>query len=276
MKNRMNGKASVGWDAPIGAVDLKTIVALVFALAGLTWAVISLIPTGTSDDQAPRIIASALDNDGNAVDTDYTKANSSKRIESVSAEVEEAVASQAASALASITAPKGIPDGVSEAVVNAFIPILAGDHDSFVDAIIAMGGKIAGDLDEDHMIFKQLVKVFEHARVDLSRITVSKYESGQGRMGMRRREVTEDVEIEPGQQSMPQVRSSVMEMQPASLFPDAPSKEDPTAIEVKIPVQPAGEKDESVFSLILTWNTQSKLWQPAAYRVIKNRLMEED
>ena len=67
-----------------------------------------------------------------------------------------------------------------------------------------------------------------------------------------------------------------MEMQPASLFPDAPSKEDPTAIEVKIPVQPAGEKDESVFSLILTWNTQSKLWQPAAYRVIKNRLMEED
>lgn len=266
-----------GWGSELGAVDVKTIAAVLFAVVGLSWAAYSMFSGGEkARDTGPRVIASALDDEGNAVDPEYTKASSDRQIDSVEADIEDAVLGQAQAALASIDAPKGLPDGVSVAVVSAFIPILTGDHDSFLEAIKAMGGKLAGDLEEEHPMFTHLAKVFKHAKVDLSRITVSKYEApAGGMMGMRRNSATDDVDVEPGEEGMPMVQSSMMEMQPASLFPDAPGKSDPTAVEINIPVLPKGEKNESVFSLILTWNPQAKLWQPAAYRVVRNRLMEE-
>jgi len=278
MLNRSKRRTQSGWDSEIGAADLKTVVAVLFAVAGLSWAAYSMLSgRDKSTDDGPRVIASALDDEGNAVETAYTKASSDRQIESVGSEIENTVRNQSLTALASIDVPKGLPDDLSAAVVNAFIPILTGDHDSFLDAIRAMGGKLAGDLEDDHPMFTHLTKVFEHAKVDLSRIAVSKYEApAGGRMGMRRNVQTQDEDIEPGAEGMPSVQTSVMEMQPASLFPDAPNKQDPTAVEVTIPVQPKGDENESVFSLILTWNPQDKLWQPAAYRVIRNRLMEDD
>jgi hypothetical protein len=94
-------------------------------------------------------------------------------------------------------------------------------------------------------------------------------------MQMRREVATDDIDVEPGDGGRGGVSTQVMEMQPASLFPDAPPKQDPTAVQIKIPVQPKGDKNESIFALILTWNKDAKLWQPAAYQVIKNRLMED-
>jgi len=266
-----------GWGAPLGTIDVKLIVALVFAFAGLSWAAISFMPRSAEATDGPRVIASAIDNDGNEVEPEYTKASNDRQRNQVQDEIEGVVNQGATSVLAKIDVPSNAQAGVSEAVVNAFLPILSGDHDSFMDAIDAMGGKVPGDLEGDHPMFKQLAKVFAGAKVDLSRITVSKYEQQQGRrMGMRRNVATDDVDIEPGEPNEPAVRTQVMEMQPASLFPDAPNKSDPSAIEVKIPVQPKGEKHESIFSLVLTWNPDVKLWQPAAYRTIQNRLMEDD
>ena len=95
-------------------------------------------------------------------------------------------------------------------------------------------------------------------------------------MQMRRQTVTDDEDIEPGAGGGSGIRTQVMEMQPASIFPDAPPKQDPTAVQIKIPVQPKGEKGESIFAIILTWNKVAKQWQPATYQVIKNRLVEED
>ena len=279
MKNKLKMRSNTGWDAALGSADLKTIIAVLFAVSGLSWAAYSMLSGRESqEDDGPRVIASSLDNEGNAVEASYTKASSDRQIDSVGVEIEDLVREQAQDAMSSIHTPKGSPAGLSQAVANAFIPILTGDHDSFADAIIAMGGKLAGDLEGDHPMFTHLSKVFKHAKVDLSRITVGKYEApagGRMQMGMRRDVQTDDVDIEPGQEGMPNIRTSVMEMRPATLFPDAPGKDDSTAIEVKIPVQPKGEEDESVFSLILTWNPQAKLWQPASYRVIKNQLMED-
>jgi hypothetical protein len=274
----MKTNRNIGWDAALGSADLKTVVAVLFAVGGLSWGAVSILSgRDKPGDDKPRVIASALDNEGNAVEPQYSKASSDRQIDRVQEELEAAVDLQAQAALRSIAVPKGLPTGVSDAVVNAFIPILSGNHDSFLDAIVAMGGEVPGELDGEHPMFKQLAKVFEGAKVDLSRISVSKYEAPAGRgMGMRRDVVTDDQDIEPGQDGMPAVQTSVMEMRPASLFPDAPSKNDPTALEVKVPVQPKGDDNESIFSLILTWNPDAKHWQPAAYRTIRNRLMEED
>jgi|GEM_PF-1922569 len=274
----MKQRQASGWDSAVGATDLKTILAVVFAIGGLTWGATMLLGSREKSKPAgPKIVASALDDDGNAVEPEYTKAGSDKQVTQVQDEIQSIVQQRAATSLKQLTVPVGLPDAVSDAVLNAFIPILSGDYDSFVDAIAAMGGAIAGDLDEDHPMFTRLASVFEDARVDLNRISVTKYEAPSGqRRQMGRTQMTDDVDVEPGEEGQPAMQTSVMEMQPASMFPDAPGKNDPSALEVKIPVQPKGEEHESIFSIILTWNTDAKLWQPAAYRTIRNRLMEED
>lgn len=262
-----------------GSADVKMILAVLFAVGGLSWAVVSFMSSGKSEkDTKPRVIASALDDEGNEVDTTYSKASTQKQIDLVQAEIESVIKSQSANELSKIDAPKGLPDGISQATINAFIPILSGDHDSFLDAITAMGGELPGDLESEHPMFKHLAGVFKHAKVDLNRITVERFVAEPREGGMRmRREVTEDDDIdaigEPEQRT--RIQSQVMEMQPASLFPNAPPKQDPTAVQIKIPVQPKGEKEESVFALILTWNKESKQWQPAAYQMIKNMRMED-
>lgn len=262
-----------------GGADVKLIIAVLFAVGGLSWAVISFMASGkkTPDTQGPRMVDAVIDDAGNEVDASYTKASSNKQIDSVQSEIEAAIKEQAQTALSAIDVSKGLPDGVSDATINSFIPILSGDHDSFVDAVIAMGGKVPGEMEEDHPLFTHLTKVFEGAKVDLDRITVERFVAPEGgRMQMRRDVVTDDEDIEPGAGSGAGVRTQVMEMKPASLFPDAPPKHDPTAVQIKIPVQPKGDKNESVFALILTWNKEAKQWQPTAYQVIKNRLMEDD
>lgn len=257
-----------------GAVDVKTIVALVFALAGLSWATMSLLGGRSDPDPSgPRVIASALDDEGNAIDADYTSTKGERRLGEASEQIEDIVAAQSLKALSEITGPKGAPEGVSEAVVNSFIPLVSGDHDAFLAAIEAMGGQIAGDLDGEHPIFTHLKKEFEDAKIDLDRISVQKYVPQDRRtMGTRQ---TRDVDEEEADDGF-EMQTNRMEMRPASIFPDAPATTDPSAIEVSIPVQPKGEELESIFSLILTWNSDAKLWQPATYGIVKNRLVERD
>lgn len=262
-----------------GGADVKMILAVLFAVGGLSWAVVSFMSSGKSEkDTKPRVIASALDDEGNEVDTTYTKASTQKQIDRVQAEIESAIKSQAANELSKIDAPKGLPDGLSDATINAFIPILSGDHDSFIEAIAAMGGELPGDLESEHSMFKHLAGVFKNAKVDLNRITVERFVPEQrGERMQRRRDVTaeEAAEMFGGSEQRTRIQSSTMEMHPASLFPDAPPKEDPTAVQIKIPVQPNGEKEESTFGLILTWNKELKKWQPAAYQLISTRRMED-
>tara|TARA_R110002096_G_scaffold173781_4_gene348370 strand:+ start:68831 stop:69643 length:813 start_codon:yes stop_codon:yes gene_type:complete len=262
-----------------GGADVKMIIAVLFAVGGLSWAVVSFMSSGTKDTKSsgPRIVDGVVDGEGNLIDASYTRAGNAKQIDAVRSEIADSIGRQAQAVLGSIDAPKGLPEGVGEAVVNAFIPVLIGDHASFIDAIIAMGGKVPGDLEEEHPMFTHLSKVFKDAKVDLSRITMERFVASDGRrMEMRREVVTDDEEVTPGERGKGGVSTQVMEMQPASLFPDAPPKQDPTAVQIKIPVQPKGEKNESIFALILTWNKDEKKWQPAAYQVIKNRRMEDD
>ena len=264
-----------------GAVDIKMVIAVLFAVGGLSWAGISIMSGGSGKDgkgSGQRALDAAVDREGNQLDTSYTKASSSKQLGRVQEEIQDAIVAQSQIALKEIDVPKGMPDGVSDATINAFIPLLSGDHNAFLEAIVAMGGVVPGELQDDHPMFTHLSKVFKDAKVDLTRITVERFVAPEiGPMGMARREVvTEDEEIEPGEGGRSGIQTQVMELQPASLFPDAPPKQDTTAIQIKIPVQPKGEKNESVFALILTWNTDAKHWQPAAYQVIRNRLVEDD
>jgi len=262
-----------------GGADVKMIIAVIFCVGGLSWAAVSLMSSGKKDakESGPRVVDAVIDGEGNLLDASYSKAGNAKQIDTVRSEIEDSIARQAQAMLGSIDVPKGLPEGVSDAVVNSFIPILSGDHDSFIDAIIAMGGKVPGELEEDHPMFTHLAKVFKDAKVDLSRITMERFVAPEGGRRMLRREVlTDDEDITPGDRGKGKVSTQVMEMQPASLFPDAPPKEDPTAVQIKIPVQPKGDKNESIFGMILTWNKDEKKWQPAAYQVIKNRKLEDD
>lgn len=267
-----------------GGADVKMILAVLFAVGGLSWAAVSFMSSGKKDkDTKPRVIASALDNEGNEVESTYTKASNQKQIDYVQAEIEAAIESQAANAVSQIDAPKGLPDGIRDATINAFIPILSGDQDSFFDSIAAMGGKLPGDLESEHPMFKHLAGTFKNAKVDLNRVTVERFVAPQyGAQVGTRQEVTQEEADElfggsggSGEQRT-RVQSQTMELRPASMFPDAPSKEDSTAVQIKIPVLPKGEQNESTFGLILTWNTESKQWQPTAYQMIKTVRMEED
>ena len=257
-----------------GAVDVKTIAALVFALAGLSWAALSLMGgRDEAEPSGPRVIASALDDEGNAVEPEYTSTSGSKRLGAAATQIDEIVRTGATTALGAITAPKGTPEGVGEAVVHAFVPLVKGDQDAFWEAIAAMGGQVPGEIDGEHPMFKSLKKEFEGAKVDFSRIRVRKYEAPKA--GMRGGRMTRDVDEQQGEGG-PSMRTQRMEMRPESIFPDAPQATDPSAIEVTIPVQPKGEELETIFGLVLTWNKDLKLWQPASYGVIKNRLVEEE
>lgn len=267
-----------------GGADVKMILAVLFAVGGLSWAAVSFMSSGKREkDSKPRVIASAIDHEGNEVESSYTKASTQRQIDFVQAEIEAAIESQAANAVSQIDAPKGLPDGIRDATINAFIPILSGDQGSFFDAITAMGGELPGDLESEHPLFKHLAGTFKNAKVDLNRITVERFVSPQRGVQMgTRRELTQEEADEmfgdgsDGGEQRTRVQSQTMELRPASVFPDAPPKEDSTAVQIRIPVLPKGEQNESTFGLILTWNTESKQWQPTAYQMIKNLRVEDD
>lgn len=257
-----------------GSVEIKTMLAAAFAVGGLTWAAVSMLSgrESAAEPKGPRVIASALDEQGNAVEPEYTRAKSGKQLDLVREHIGGTVRDQSQVALGEIRAPKGSAQGVSEAVANAFMPVLTGDHDAFLAAIGAMGGKLPGEIDGEHPVFSFLAKAIKGAKIDLSRISVGKYEDGDTRTGptMTRRSAEDEEAGKPG------INTNVMEIQPQTVFADAPDKSDDTALDVRIPVQPKGEEHETIFSVILTWNRDAELWQPAAYRVIKQRLVEQE
>ena len=80
----------------------------------------------------PRVIASALDDEGNAVEADYTSTDGTKRLDAARDQIENIVSTESMRVLSSIEGPKGAPEGVSEAVVNSFVPLVIGDHDDNV------------------------------------------------------------------------------------------------------------------------------------------------
>jgi len=253
---------------------MKVILAVVFAAAGIGiagYTVLGPKGSGGGEKAAASKVFTAIDEDGNAVEPDYARARSGKQIEQVAGEISSRVRGLVP-AIGAIRAASGQEGGaVAQATIDALVPILAGDYDGFVAAIAAMGGKI-GDLDGEHPLFTHLTKIFKHASVDVDRITVMKYTQPQGgRVSVEREEESTD-------RGGPRMNLSerVMQMKPASLFPDAPGVEDDSAIEVRIPMKPAGEDAESIFSLILTWNKSARLWQPTSYGVIKRELTVED
>ncbi|MCA9303735.1 MAG: hypothetical protein KC996_06405 [Phycisphaerales bacterium] len=251
---------------------LKVILAVLFAAAGVGIAGYSMMGSKGRSEKAPASkVFTAIDDDGNAVEPDYAKARSTKQIDAVSDEIAEKVR-LLAPAVGAIRAASGQEGAeVAQATIDAIVPILSGDHDGFVAAIRAMGGKIE-NLDGEHPLFTHLTKLFKHASVDVDRITVKKYTAPQGgRVTIQREEENADA---GGPRR--NLNERVMQMKPASLFPDAPGVEDDSAIEVRIPMRPAGDDAESVFSLILTWNKDLRLWQPSTYGVIKRELSVED
>ncbi|MFK7759242.1 MAG: hypothetical protein AB8C13_04765 [Phycisphaerales bacterium] len=263
-----------------GAADIKLVLAALFAVGGLSWGVVSVLSSGNSaENDSLRVLDTVVDASGNAVEPVYSKSNTDTQVSFIEQELRGVVLRQATSAVSGIDSAKGLPDGVGDAVINAFLPVLTGDHASFIDAIKAMGGVLAGDLDQDHPLFTELTKTFRGAKVDLSRITVEKYVAGETRRKDSRERSSGGVNMggddANAEGSQTGVQTNVIEMHPASIFPDAPKKQDPTSLHVKIPVQPKGEKQETIFGLILTWNTKAKQWQPAAYQLIRNRKVQD-
>ncbi len=252
---------------------LKVILALLFAVGALGWAGYTFVGSSSGEKKSkPKVIATAVDDEGNAVEPNYSKAKSKKQVEAVSDEIESRVSelANAVGAIKTISSATG-NDEVAFATVQSLVPIIRGDHDGFIEAIKAMGGTIT-DLDGEHPLFTHLAKVFEHASVDVDRITVAKYEPPSG--GMMRRVVEEDEEGE-GEGPNSSMREKVMMLRPQSIFPDAPEMSDESAIEVRVPMQKKGE-GESIFSLILTWNKEVRKWQPATFGVVRRELTEED
>jgi hypothetical protein len=252
---------------------LKVILAVLFAAAGVGIAGYTVLGAGNSEDAPDRgSVITAMDDDGNAVDTNYIRARSAKQVDAVSDQIANKI-QQLAPAVNAIASASGIGDNaVARTTVDTIAPILAGDHSGFLEAIRAMGGKIT-DLDGEHPLFTHLTKVFKHASVDVDRITLAKYTPPERGARMVEREVVDEDEESGPSTNM---RERVMQMRPASLFPDAPDVDDESAIEVRIPMKPRGEDAEAIFSLILTWNKDARLWQPATYGVIKRELVLED
>jgi hypothetical protein len=254
---------------------LKVVLAVVFAAGGVGWAGYTIVGgKNTQKKPTQRVVTTPVDDEGNEIDTNYTKAKSDKQVSAVSDQIASKIR-DLGPAVNAIQAASGSAGGgeIADATINALIPVISGDYDGFVDAIIAMGGKIA-NLDTENPLFTQLAKVFKHASVDVDRITVAKYEPPQGGM-MRRRVVEDQADATPGDGPGFNMNESIMMMRPATLFPDAPTHSDSSAIEVRIPMKPKGE-GESTFALILTWNAEARKWQPASYNVITRTMTVED
>lgn len=262
-----------------GSADPKLIVAVVFAAVGVALGAYTIVgsakPERTSGP-VERVIGSSVDEDGNVVEPDYAKTGSASRLRAATQTIEDEVGSQAQRALGSMDLGSLGIDGASAAqiasgVASTIGTIVGGDQNAFYDAIRAMGGKLPGDIDAENPVFKHLAGMFKDAAIDLTRITVRKYvpETRGARM-----EMTNDEDVR-ADGSGRRTNQSVMEMQPRSLFPDAPEPVGAPAVDVRIPMKPKGEEHESVFSLILTWNSEQRLWQPASYRVIRTIVTEE-
>jgi hypothetical protein len=253
----------------LGGADPKIIAASLFCGVALLWGTYTIVGAMSSDGDQPeraQPLKGAFDDEGNELETDYARTGSSSAVERVANEIGVAINEQAAPVLEALGVGVGTPHAVASAARDAFVPLLKGDHDAFVDAVRAMGGSISESLDGEHPLFTHLEGVFKGAEVDVSRVTVSQYEREDRRVRSRRVVVDQESDS-AGRAPGRGVNRSVREIQPASVFPDAPGSDDASAIEVSIPVRPKGEDNESVFGLVLTWNADAGLWQPAAYRV---------
>lgn len=261
-----------------GSADPKLVVAVLFAAVGLSLGAYSIAGAAKPDrssETAEKVLGSSVDDEGNLVEPVYTKTGSSSKLSDAADVVSSEVGAQAQRVLGSMDLGSLGIEGASAAqiassVTSTIVPIIGGDQSAFFDAILAMGGKLPGDLDTEDPLFKHLTKVFKDAAIDLTRITVRKHVPEQRGAQM---EVTNDEDVR-ADGSGRRTNQSVMEMQPKSLFPDAPGSSDPTAIEVRVPMKPKGEEHESVLSLILTWNRKARRWQPAAYRMIRTIVTE--
>ena len=262
-----------------GSVDPKLVVAVVFAVAGLGFGAYTIMGTSKTEQKGAvehRVVGSSVDDDGNLVEPDYTKTGSASKLEAAGDVLSEEVGAQAQRVLGSMNLGSIGIEGVNSAqiasaVTSTIVPIVGGDRSAFLEAIEAMGGKLPGELDTDDPVFSNLVRMFKDAAIDLTRISVRKYVAQQRGARM---EVTQD-EDERAEGNGRSVNQNVMEMQPKSLFPDAPDSSDPTAVEVRVPLKPKGEEHESVFSIVLTWNRDVRKWQPASYRMIRTIVTEE-
>ena len=81
-----------GWDGGLsrrGSIDLKTILALVFALAGLSWAAVGLLGSrGEPEPDGPRVLSSVVDDQGNELKTDYTSTSGTKRLDAAREQIQ--------------------------------------------------------------------------------------------------------------------------------------------------------------------------------------------
>jgi len=273
----MGIRSTVG-RAAAGRVDIRLTAAIVFAAVGAGAALVVIIGSlgGGSAASTPRPIGSAVDDRGNLVDATYEPSDSDARIERLADTVTARIREQTGTAAGALGLPAHASDAVSGTVRGAFIPIIRGDHASFAEGIRAMGGSIGQDVEGDHPLFDHLVRLFEGAKVDTDRISVTPYDRS-ARPGPRRRADTDtSAGGDDADDGGPEIAQRIMELSPESLFPDAPSGEDPSALLVTIPVRPKGKEHEHSFGLVLTWNSALGLWQPAKYRIGQTLVFEQE
>lgn len=260
-----------------GATELKITLAAVFLVGAVSVAAYRLMgakrPAASPRSQQPA--GQAVSDEGEAVETNYTRVRSPDDVGVVMASYADDV-ERAARSL-DLGGDVGGAARVASSARDAIEPMLLGDYDAFVAAVERLGGTI--DPEQRSRLFDQLAQWMKLGEPDLDRITVRPFEGmgGGGRGEAQPRRVSRTMDEDEGEG--PGVAERTMAMRAAGNYPDADpmASEGPTPIEVRVPIRPKSGPNkggEVTVGVVLIWNAETATWQPGMYSMTTMSLVD--
>jgi len=267
-----------------GSTEVKYAVAAVFLVGAVSvaaWRLVGNRRPSTATSRAP-MVGEAVNDTGEAVETNYTKVKSDSDIREVMTEFADDVTRSAGSLDLS---GGGDAERVASAARDAIEPLLLNDYDEFLAAIERLGGTIDPDAEERSRLYEMLSGWFAMGDPDLDRIKVAPYTGmnpgARGGAQPRRvsRTVDENEEGPGGPGGETGVAERRMAMRAQSLFPDADAEDQSGVqpIEVSVPIRPTGgphKGGEVTLGVVLAWNAETETWQPGMYSMTTYSVVE--
>ncbi len=253
------------------------------AIGVLVWRVVG---GGGGDTRRPEPRAVAVTPQGEPAETNYTRV----RNEADAREAVRLVGDEVALGAGRIDAVRDLGPGAAEVVgaaaTDAIGSFFTGSFDDFLEALRRLGAEIDPEADRTRQLFDRFTAWCRLGEPDLDRLVVRPFEpmgarGGGAEAGPRRVARTAAVEENDGDRPTG-VAAREMMMSTEAMFPgvslDGESAGRPP-IEVRVPVRPRSGDNKGgdvVLGVVLAWNAERGLWQPAGFSKSIYSVEEDD